>query len=64
MGQSILGYSNDELDKKIFLQAKKGVISSLNCYEEVQLAKKILKFHPWASMVKFARSGGEANACS
>ena len=62
VGQSILGYSNNELDKKIFLKAKKGVISSLNCYEEVQLAKKILKFHPWASMVKFARSGGEANA--
>ena len=62
VGQSILGYSNDELDKKVISKAKNGIISSLNCYEEVQLAQKLLKLHPWADMVKFARSGGEANA--
>lgn len=62
VGQSILGYSNDELDKKVIFKAKNGIISSLNCYEEVQLAQKLLKLHPWADMVKFARSGGEANA--
>ena len=29
--------------------------------EEVFLAKKLLKLNTWAGMVKFARSGGEAN---
>ena len=30
--------------------------------EEVLLAEEIIKHHPWASMVKFTRGGGEANA--
>ena len=31
-------------------------------YEEVFLAKKLIQIHPWAEQVKFARTGGEANA--
>ena len=34
-------------------------MSSLNCPEEVQLSKELLKLHPWAGFVKYARSGGE-----
>ena len=26
------------------------------------LAEKLIELHPWAEMVKFARTGGEANA--
>ena len=37
-------------------------MSTLNCPEEVELAEKLIKIHPWAGMAKFARSGGEANA--
>jgi glutamate-1-semialdehyde 2,1-aminomutase len=37
-------------------------MSSLNCPEEVYLAEKLVELHPWADMVRFARSGGEANA--
>ena len=37
-------------------------MSSLNCTEEVFLAKKLIQIHPWAEQVKFARTGGEANA--
>src|SRR6185369_8097222 len=33
-----------------------------NCPEEVYLAEKLVELHPWADMVRFARSGGEANA--
>ena len=36
-------------------------MTTLNCHEEVELAK-LVKLHPWADKVKFARSGGEANA--
>ena len=37
-------------------------MTTLNCPEEVLLAEEIIKHHPWASMVKFTRGGGEANA--
>jgi glutamate-1-semialdehyde aminotransferase len=37
-------------------------MSTLNCPEEVWLAEKLIEINPWAAMVRFARSGGEANA--
>ena len=37
-------------------------MSSLNCPEEVYLAEKLIEMNPWADMVRFARSGGEANS--
>jgi glutamate-1-semialdehyde 2,1-aminomutase len=37
-------------------------MSTLNCPEEVYLAEKLVELHPWADMVRFARTGGEANA--
>ena len=37
-------------------------MSTLNSSEEVFLAEKLISMHPWAQMVHFARSGGEANA--
>jgi glutamate-1-semialdehyde 2,1-aminomutase len=37
-------------------------MSTLNCPEEVYLAERLVELHPWADMVRFARSGGEANA--
>jgi glutamate-1-semialdehyde aminotransferase len=37
-------------------------MTSLNAPEEVALAKELLKLHPWAGMVRFARMGGEAMA--
>ena len=63
-GPNILGYSNKEVDKEVVKYLKKGNMTTFNCPEEVELAKKITKIHPWSKMVKFARSGGEANAIS
>ena len=37
-------------------------MSTLNCPEEVYLAERLIALHPWADMVRFARTGGEANA--
>ena len=37
-------------------------MSTLNCKEEVILAERLIEMHPWAKMVKFARTGGEANS--
>ncbi len=64
VGQNILGYANPKIDKFIINSAKKGNMTSLNCKEEVLLAEKLIKLHPWSGMAKFARSGGEANAMS
>ena len=62
VGTNILGYTNKELNNFIINKIKKGNISSLNSYEEVDLSNKLLKLHPWFDFSKFTRSGGEANA--
>ena len=35
-------------------------MSTLNCPEEIELAELLIKLHPWAEAVRFARTGGEA----
>ena len=62
VGTNILGYCNSEVDNAVKNAIKKGNLSTLNCPEEVFLAEKLLSMHPWAGKVKFARTGGEANA--
>lgn len=62
VGPNILGYANDEVDETVIRNIKNGNMSTLNCPEEVELAEKLVELHPWADMVRFARSGGEANA--
>ena len=62
VGTNILGYSFKEVDKKVQTAMKSGNMSTLNCPEEVELAEKLIEMHPWSDMVKFARTGGEANA--
>ncbi len=62
VGTNVLGYSNSTIDNKVIKNIKKSNMSTLNCPEEVYLAKKLIDIHPWASRAKFARSGGEANA--
>lgn len=62
IGTNILGYGNDEVDDAVIQTVKNGNMSTFNCPEEVYLAEKMIELHPWADMVRFARSGGEANA--
>ena len=62
IGTNSLGYGNDEVDAAVIETVKKGNMSSLNCPEEVYLAEKLIEINPWADMVRFARSGGEANS--
>ena len=62
VGTNILGYSNKKVDLAVNKIIKTGNLSTLNCKEEVVLAEQLIKIHPWADMVKFARTGGEANA--
>ena len=62
IGTNILGYGNEEVDDAVRSVIDKGNMSTLNCPEEVYLAEKLIELHPWADMVRFARSGGEANS--
>ena len=62
VGTNILGYSNKEVDAAVIQNINKGNMTTLNCPEEVLLSEKILELHPWADMVRLARTGGEANA--
>ena len=60
IGAAILGYADEEVDGAVCEAVSKGVASSLNCGEEVELAELLCELHPWADMARFARSGGEA----
>ena len=62
VGTNSLGYSNNEVDSSVSNMLKNGNMSTLNCPEEVYLAERLIEINPWADMVRFARTGGEANA--
>ncbi len=62
IGTNLLGYGHPEVDAAVANTLAAGNMSTLNCPEEVWLAERLIHLHPWAEMVRFARSGGEANA--
>lgn len=62
IGTNTLGYGHDEVDAAVIQTVQSGNMSTLNAPEEVYLAERLVELHPWADMVRFARSGGEANA--
>ena len=62
IGTNLLGYGHPEVDAAVANTLVKGNMSTLNCPEEVWLAEKLVAIHPWSEMVRFARTGGEANA--
>ncbi|MBF0506846.1 MAG: aminotransferase class III-fold pyridoxal phosphate-dependent enzyme [Nitrospirae bacterium] len=62
IGANILGYADDDVDNAVIEAIRKGSSSTLNCHEEVELAELLVSMHPWANMVRYTRSGGEAMA--
>ena len=62
IGTNTLGYGHPEVDDAVRKVVDQGNMSTFNCPEEVALAEKLIELHPWADMVRFARTGGEANA--
>ena len=62
VGTNTLGYNNSEVDNAVKKIIRLGNMSTLNCPDEVYLAEKLIDMHKWANKVKFARTGGEANA--
>ena len=56
----ILGYADDDVDNAVKNAINNGSMNTLNSFEEVGLAEKLIELHPWAEMARFARTGGEA----
>jgi len=62
IGACILGYADEDVNAAIKKAINKGNMCTLNCPEEVELSKLLIELHPWARMVRYARTGGEAMA--
>ena len=62
VGTNVLGYADKDIDEAVIREIKKSNMSSLNSKFEVDFADLLKKIHPWSSMVKFARTGAEANS--
>lgn len=62
VGANTLGYGNAAVDAAVVETVAKGNMSTLNAPEEVALAERLIALHTWADMVRFARTGGEADA--
>lgn len=62
MGACPLGFADPDVDEAVKRAIDRGTASTLNAPEEVELADLLCELHPWAEMVRFARTGGEAMA--
>jgi glutamate-1-semialdehyde 2,1-aminomutase len=62
IGANVLGYADPDVDAAVLEAIANGTSSSLNCPEEVELAELLCELHPWAEMVRYARTGGESMA--
>lgn len=58
----VLGFADGEVERAVIEAVRAGQMSTLNCPEEVELAELLIELHPWAEMVRYARSGGEVMA--
>ena len=62
VGACVLGYADPEVDGAVKGAIDNGVMCTLNAPEEVGLAELLCELHPWAQMVRYAKTGGEAMA--
>ena len=51
VGTNVLGYRNQKVDNAVKATINKGNMTTLNSPEELELAKMLVKIHPWAQMV-------------
>jgi len=62
VGACILGYADKDVNEAVKRVIDDGSMATLNSPEEVELAEVLLKIHPWAEAVRYARTGGESMA--
>jgi len=59
IGACALGFRDPDVTQAVIRRVNLGSMSTLNPPEEVELADLLCEIHPWASQVRFTRSGGE-----
>lgn len=59
IGANVLGYADDDVNNAVKEAIDNSSMCTLNAPEEVELAEKLCEIHPWADMVRYAKSGGE-----
>jgi len=62
VGTNLLGYADRDVNDAVTEVVKQGNTSTLNAPEEYELAEVLCELHPWAEMVRYARTGGEGMA--
>lgn len=62
IGSNILGYANPDINNAVKQAVDNSSMCTLNAPEEVELAEVLTELHPWADMVRYTKSGGEAIA--
>ncbi len=62
IGTCVLGYADPDVNRVVKKVVDNGSMATLNAPEEVELAKLLIQLHPWAAMVRYARTGGESMA--
>ena len=62
IGACILGYADDDVNNAVKEAIDMSSMCTLNVPEEVELAELLIELHPWADMVRYSRTGGEAVA--
>jgi glutamate-1-semialdehyde aminotransferase len=62
VGTCTLGYADPDVDAAVKRAIDRGTMATLNDPAEVALAERLVALHPWAEMVRYARTGGEALA--
>lgn len=60
IGACLLGYNDPDVTAATVKRIQDGCMTSLCAPEEVYLADRLCEIHPWASQVRFARTGGES----
>ena len=60
IGANVLGYADDDINLMVKKAVDNSSMCTLNAPEEVELAEKLCDLHPWADMVRYAKSGGES----
>ncbi|MAT16822.1 MAG: aminotransferase class III [Planctomyces sp.] len=60
IGACLLGYADPDVTDAVTERIRRGSMCTLNAPEEVLLAEELIRIHPWAEQVRYARTGGEA----
>ncbi len=55
----VFGYADPDVTAAVQRRVQFGTMTTLNPPEEIEVARLLVEFHPWAECVRFARTGGE-----